>query len=389
MTRFLVLVLTAALVAGALSAAATATPFESRFLRASASDALPKTVAHSLTHESEALNTLFLSWSDDPSLVFNGALALSRHGDAARRVLTEYGFDPGFQDVLSRFGPDAVLPVVWFHDNTMPTLSARHWATQRYRNARGAIAGWWNEESTSNDARDDSVENDAVENDAADSKTDDVRGLTPYQRGLYAVAFLQEEGYGFLDQFMVDEHDGVHWLQGERLVAGVSDFFTGGLRDLERTIQGPDDVGPADIAWAGVDVVMMAGAVKWLRAGRAMRAGAVESRVAAGASGELRSSRALVPAGLRFGRLSRPAKLAAVGATAWVVVRHPDLINGLGANLARWLGWPVKLGQFVLWFSIALPFLWLSNLLWRWLIRPLLWMLLTVRRGSRRVDTKV
>ncbi|WP_457808787.1 hypothetical protein [Kushneria sp. EE4] len=375
MTRFIVLVLTAVLAAGALSAAATATPFESRFLRASASDALPDTVARSLGEESEALNTLFLAWADDQSLVYNGALALSRHGDTAREVLTEYGFEPGFQQILSRFGPDAVLPVAWFHDNEVPTLTARHWATQRYREARGAIAGWWSD--------------DEADSDATDSTTDEARGLTPYQRGLYGVAFLQAEGYGFLDQFVVDEQSQVHWLQGERLVAGVGDFFTGGLRDLERTVQGPETVGPADIAWAGVDVVMMAGAIKWLRAGRAMRAGALESRAAAGASGELRSSRALVPAGLRFTRLSRPAKLAAVGATTWIVVRHPSLIHGLGANLAQWLGWPVKLGQFLLWFAIALPFLWLINLAWRWLIRPLLWVLLTASRGSRRLDTKV
>ncbi|GHC26115.1 hypothetical protein GCM10010082_19000 [Kushneria pakistanensis] len=374
MTRFLVLVLTAVLAAGAFAAAATATPFESRFLRASAADALPDTVARTLNHESEALNTLFLAWADDQALVFNGALALARHGDTAREVLTEYGFEPGFQDILARFGPDAVLPVAWFHDNEVPTLTARHWATQRYREARDVVTGWWNDKGAQ---------------DVTSSDVDEQRGLTPYQRGLYAVAFLQEEGYGFLYQFVVDEHNRVHWLQGERLVAGVGDFFTGGLRDLERTVQGPATVGPADIAWAGVDVVMMAGAIKWLRASRMARAGVLESRAAAGASGELRSSRALVPAGLRFTRLSRPAKLAAVGATAWVVVRHPDLINGLGANLAHWLGWPVKLGQFVLWFAIALPLLWLINLVWRWLIRPLLWVLLTASRGSRRLDTKV
>lgn len=373
MTRFLVLVLTAVLVAGALSAAATATPFESRFLRASASDALPESVARTLDHESEALNTLFLAWADDQALVFNGALALARYGDTARRVLTEYGFDPGFQDVLSRYGPDAVLPVAWFHDNEVQSLAARHWATQRYREARDAVTGWWNDQDSDDTA----------------PGIEEQRGLTPYQRGLYAVAFLQQERYGFLDQFVVDEHGVVHWLQGERLVAGVGDFFTGGLRDLERTVQGPATVGPADIAWAGVDVVMMAGAIKWLRAGRAMQAGAVESRAAAGASGELRTGRALVPAGLRFTRLSRPAKLAAVGATAWVVVRHPDLINGLGANLAHWLGWPVKLGQFVLWLVIALPFLWLVNLVWRWLIRPLLWVAMTSGRVVERKITKV
>lgn len=374
MTRFFVLVLTAVLAAGALSAAATATPFESRFLRVSASDALPETVARSLNDESEAINTLFLSWSDDQALVFNGALALARHGDIARRMLTEYGFEPGFQQALSRFGPDVVLPVAWFHDNHMPSLSARHWATQRYREASGAIAGWWNDNPVGQD-------------DA--SGIDDQPGLTAHQRGLYAVAFVQQEGYGFLDQFVVDEQTQVHWLQGERLVSNVSDFFTGGLRDLERTVQGPATVGPADIAWAGVDVLFMASAVKALRVGRAARAAKLEGRTAAGASGELRSSRALVPAGLRFTRLSRPAKLAAVGATAWVVVRHPDLINGLGANLAHWLGWPVKLGQFVLWFVIALPLLWLGRQLWRWLIRPLLWMAMTSGRVIERKITKV
>lgn len=353
--RFLVVALSAALViAAVISATAAPTPYESRLLHLSAERALPEPVVRALRDESDRLNLLFIGWADDQALVFNGALALSRHDETARRMLLAYGAEPDFQRVLARYGPDALLPVAWFHDNEVRSLEVRHWAAERYRRTREAIGDWWRE----------------TEEAASDSPGIE---LTPWQRGRYAIAFLQADGYGFLDQFVVDEQGAIHWLQGERLAAGVSDFFTGGLRDLERRVQGGASVGPADLAWAGVDVLLMAGAVKALRAGRAVQAGTVQGRGGVAAGAELRSTRALAPAALRFTGLSRSARFAAVGATAWVVVQHPSLISGLGATLAHWLGWPVRLVQFLLWSVVLLPFFWFVGFVWRWLLRPLLW----------------
>ncbi|MFC0269466.1 hypothetical protein [Kushneria aurantia] len=368
--------LIALLAAAAITAAASATPYEPRLLRVAAADALPASVAQQLEDEPESISALFLSWADDPALVFNGALALQRHGDLARRVLGDYGFDPAFTAVLARYGPDAVLPVGYFHDNAMPSLSARHWAAQRYQGARDSLTGWWRPEP----APDSATAEAPLSNDAPSAASDT---LTPQQRGRYAIAFLQQGGYGFLDQFVVDERGAAHWLQGERLVTALGDFFTGGLRDLERIVQSDAGVRPADIAWAGVDVLMVAGAVRLLRAGRAVRLGAVEGRAVAGAGSELRASRAaLLPVGLRFAQLSRMAKVAAVGTTAWLVVRHPALISGLGANLAQWLGWPARLGQFLLWSLVLLPLLWLAGLLYRWFLRPMIWLLMFAGRRS-------
>lgn len=52
-----------------------------------------------------------------------------------------------------------------------------------------------------------------------------------------------------------------------------------------------------------------------------------------------RSAAALAPA----------AKVAIVSGMAVAVIRHPSLISGLGANLADWMGWPIWIGQFLLW----------------------------------------
>lgn len=348
---------TALAVAALITARAAPTAYESRLLHLSADQALPEAVMETLEGESDRLYLRLLGWAESPALLFNASLALSRHGETARRILLAYGAEPDFQQVLARYGPDALLPVAWFHDNEVASLALRHWASESYRHTRDAITGWWRDSE------------EAPAGDSADN------GLTPYQRGLYAIAFLQEGGYGFLDQFVVDEKGAIHWLQGERLAAGVSEFFTGGVRDLERRVQVGGPVGPADLAWAGVDVLLMAGAVKALRAGRAVQTGALQGRGGVAAGAELRSTRALVPAALRFNGLSRSARFAAVGATAWVVVQHPSLISGLGATLAHWLGWPVRLSQFLLWSVVLLPFFWLVALVWRWLVRPLLWCL--------------
>jgi hypothetical protein len=62
------------------------------------------------------------------------------------------------------------------------------------------------------------------------------------------------------------------------------------------------------------------------------------------------------------------------------VVRHPSLVSALGANLSKWLGWPVWLGQFLIWLIVLLPVLIIARFFYRWLFIPLLWLLLPLIR---------
>lgn len=340
----------AILVAGILTTVASHEPFESKLVRLEAQRALP-TLEASLEQASPELNALFLSYADDQALWMSASLAILRHGDRARDVLVEYGLLPDFQRVLVRYGADAILPISYFRSHNVATLRAQHWVGERYQQ----LSRWWSDEEG-----------------GADS------AFTPYRRGQMGIALLDASGHALLNQFVVSEQGEIEWLQGERVVAGVGDFFTSGLRDLESQWRRGDAIGAADLGWAGVDLLVMASTVKVLRAGRAARtarAGSVEAQGARAGLGQ-----GVVATSGRFATLPRMAKIAAVAGTAYVVVRHPSLVSALGANLSNWLGWPVWLGQFLIWLVVLLPMLIIARFVYRWLLTPLLWLLVRLMR---------
>lgn len=344
------LVVTAIILAGFASALASHEPFESKLVRLEAQRALP-TLETSLQRETPEVNALFLTYADDQALWMSAALAIWQHGDVARDVLVEYGLLPDFQQVLVRFGADAVLPIHFFHSHDVATLRAQHWIGERYQQ----FSRLWDE--------------DEAEADSA---------FTPYRRGQMGIALLDANGHALLNQFVVSEQGEVEWLQGERVVAGLGDFFTSGLRDLESQWRRGDEIDAADLGWAGVDLLVMASTVKVLRAGKAARTARLGSVEAQGARAGLRQG-ALVTGG-RFASLPRMAKVTAVVGTAYVVVRHPSLVSALGANLSRWLGWPTWFGQFLIWLVVLLPFLLVARFAYRWLLTPLLWVLVPLAR---------
>ncbi|MGO3666813.1 MAG: hypothetical protein ACTJFQ_00835 [Vreelandella alkaliphila] len=57
----------------------------------------------------------------------------------------------------------------------------------------------------------------------------------------------------------MDSDGDVHWLQSERIVAGLSDFFTStsGIRSLENLWRRDEAIGAADLGWVGVDLLLM------------------------------------------------------------------------------------------------------------------------------------
>ena len=345
-----VIVAAAMLVAGILTAVASHEPFEAKLVRLEAERALPA-LEPTLQGETPELNALFLSYADDQALWMSASLAMLRHGDLARSVLLEYGLSPRFQQVLVRFGADSVLPISYFSRHDVATLRARHWIGERYQQ----LSRWWSDEEG-----------------GAES------AFTPYRRGLMGIALLEANGHALLNQFVVSEQGDVEWLQGERVIAGVGDFFTSGLRDLESQWRRGEAIGAADLGWAGVDLLVMASTVKVLRAGRAARAARVGSVEAQGARVGLRQG--VVAASGRFATLPRMAKVAAVASTAYVVVRHPSLVSALGANVSTWLGWPVWLGQFLIWLVVLLPLLIVARFAYRWLLTPLLWLCVPLLR---------
>ncbi|MCH4810134.1 hypothetical protein [Vreelandella neptunia] len=354
------IVATTILVAGVLAAMASHEPFESQLVRLETQRALPSLEA-SLQQETPELNALFLSYANDQALWMSASLAMLRHGDIARDVLVEYGLLLDFQQVLVRYGADAVLPISYFRSHDVATLRAQHWVGERYQQ----FNRWWSDE----------------EGEAG-------LAFTPYRRGQMGIALLDANGHALLNQFVVSEQGDVEWLQGERLVAGLGDFFTSGLRDLESQWRRGDDIGAADLGWAGVDLLVMASTVKVLRAGRAARAAQVGSVEAQGTRVGLRQG-ALMSGGGRFAALPRMAKVAAVAGTAYVVVRHPSLVSALGANLSAWLGWPVWFGQFLIWLIVLLPVLFIARFIYRWLLTPILWLLVPLMRVCFRAANRL
>ncbi|WP_339884389.1 hypothetical protein [Vreelandella maris] len=345
-----IIVLTAIVIAGLAASVASHESFESKLVRLEAQRALP-TLEASLQQEALEINALFLHYASDQALWMSASLAMLRHGDVAREVLKEYGLSPQFQEVLTRFGADAVLPISYFRTHDVATLRAQHWVGERYQQ----VSRWWSDEEVATNEE-----------------------LTPFRRGQMGIALLEENGHALLNQFVVSEQGEVEWLQSERVVAGVGDFFTSGLRDLESQWRQGDAIGAADLGWAGVDLLVMASTVKVLRAGRAARAARVGSIEAQGARTGLRQG--VLATSSRFATLPRMAKVAAVAGTAYVVVRHPSLVSALGANLSTWLGWPVWFGQFLIWLIVLLPILFIARFVYHWLLTPLLWLLVPVIR---------
>ncbi|WP_338035578.1 hypothetical protein [Billgrantia antri] len=347
-----VMVLVAVVVAGIVTTAASHEPYEARLVRMEVQRTLPD-LAPMLREEPPELSALFLGFASDPALWMSASLAMMRHGDIARRTLLDYGSSPAFQKVLVRYGADAVLPVSYFRDHDVATLRARHWLGERYRQA----SGWWGDEA------------------GAEPET---VALTPHRRGQMGIALLETHGHGLLNQFVVGDEGRVEWLQGERVVAGLGDFFTRGLRDLEGQWRRGEAIGASDLGWAGLDLLVMASTVKVLKAGRVARGARVGGLEAQGARSGMRQ---VVAGGGRFAALPRMAKVAAVAGTAYVLVRHPSLISALGATLAERLGWPTWLGQFLLWLIVLLPVFVAARLAHRWLLAPLLWLLTPLMRS--------
>jgi hypothetical protein len=347
-----------------LGATAGNEPFMPRLVRLEAAAALPE-MAHRLADETVAVNAVLLEYADEPALRLNAHLALLRHPEMSRLVLPLFGGEPEFRAALGRYGPAVLPPIVYFMTHEVRSVDFMRAAGAALSEAKAAalrILG-----IADDDARDAPLAS-ALED------------LAPVERGWYAIAFINEEGHDFLGQFVVGGGGTVEWVQTERISEAATAFFTSGIRTLETRYRLDEAPSPSDYLWAGVDVALVAGAVKVLRAGRA--AAGAETVAGASARASL-AARTVVRAGrgaLRAGRYGVPL------AVAYAVVRHPSLISGLAAQAANILGWPVPLVQGAAWFLVLMPVLLVGRWVLRGALRPCAVVLGAAARGAARLE---
>jgi len=303
--------------------------FEEKLINLSLKDTLGSD-ADGVLSESPELQALFLDYSGatiTTELVLKSRIAISKYGEEARSVLKEYGGEPEFKEILTRYGEN-VVPVIQYFVQNDPFLT-------RF------IPGF---------------------------------KRAGIERGWYAVQHIQRQGHDFMGQFEIDVNKKAHWIQTKRVLTAVTDFFTSGVRTIETKYVLDEEIKKADIFWVGVDATVVLSTVKALRALKSARAGNVVRTGTVGenvgkelsltARSKMFTSR-LIPKGF-FGRTILKGG-AAVG-LVYVIGKHPSLLNSLFAYVAEKLGLNKFLVQVICWAILVFV---LSAML-----APILWVVL-------------
>ncbi|WP_166264672.1 hypothetical protein [Marinobacter caseinilyticus] len=342
----------ALILATVFSLIARPVPIEQKLIKIHASDVLDGFPG--IEDEPVEVQAILLDLADDPLLVLKAQAAFIRYPDMARNQFRLYGTEPEFQDILRQYGENILPPIHHFISQPIHSIELMNQAAQRYQ----AVKRYFNGTQASD------VPNSAPDNEAQNRR----RTLSPEERGWFAVNFIHSEGHDFLGQFIVDDQGDTQWIVTERVLEGVNQFFTSGIRGLETNYRAGEELTLGDFGWASVDVLMFASAVKVLGVGRAAAA------TTKGASRGTRSA-ALAVRVSQSGRLvlnsARYAKWPLIIGAGYLVVSHPSLISDLFAGLAEVLDYPVLAVQIVGWFLLLLPALYLGRWL-LWLLSPLL-----------------
>ncbi|MGB5833915.1 MAG: hypothetical protein WBG92_18275 [Thiohalocapsa sp.] len=330
-----------------LAASASALSYQDQLLGVAVRQSFGDAAAQ-IAPERPEIQALLLDYADDEPLMLKARSALLRYPDRARRLLPIYGAASDFQDVLSRYGEAVVLPIAYFIENDLTSLELRHALHERWRELQEMAS--------------------PLIQDRPATVGGPAQALTRELQGWYAINFLREDGYDFLGQFTITPDGSVHWLQTERFLEGLSGFFLGAIRDLETKWQQEEEIVGSDLAWAALDVALIATTAKLVRGVRVAKAVApgVNGTKAEGFSGRVALFGSNVLA--RSGRLGvAVARYGAVPAAVYLMIRYPSLINATLAELASWLGAPPRLVQFLFWLAA----LWVALRLALLLLRPL------------------
>ena len=348
-------------------------PIEERLVRIQAGATLSE--IEGIESEPVEVQAVLLEYTDDKVLLLKARAALLKYPEFAREIFPLYGTEPEFRSILLAHGESILPPIHYFLHNEIRSVAWMHYAGQRFQEAKASAMNYW--------GSDDREPNDA----AAPGKRQQAESeaLTPEQRGWYAVNFIRQEGYDFLGQFVVDAEGNTRWIQTERLLEGANGFFASGVRAFETKVQTGEDLSPADAGWVAVDALVLVGAVKFLRMGRAAaqstKSAGVAGRSAAYTSRLARAGRV----GLTVGRYSKWPAAVALG---YLVVTHPGIINDVLAGVAEVFGIPTWFAQVLGWTLLLLPLFYILSWIVGLLIHPTILLLRGLIRSLAWVDRR-
>ena len=340
-SRFIIFAL-AALLAIVIGLTSNVVPLEQKLIRIHVIERLSE--FPNIENESIELQAVLADIAHDPLLVLKFKAAMLRYPSMARELLPIYGSSFEFQEILREYG-ESVLPAIhYFVSNPVGSIEWMSKAGKRYESIKSWFVNSENEHP-------------------ADEPTPKLaESLTPIDRGWHAIQYIRAEGHNFMGQFVVNPEGQVEWIVTERVMEGLTQFFSSGIRQLETRYKMDEQIKASDIGWASLDILVFASAAKVLRVSRNV---AVSTQTA---SGGVRSA-ALTARVISGGRLvlngARYAKLPLLLGGAYLVITHPSLINDFLAEVAGLIGLPAFVVQFLGWFLLLIPAL--------FLIRSLLW----------------
>ncbi|MBM7454895.1 hypothetical protein HNR62_000730 [Oceanisphaera litoralis] len=338
----------ALLLATVFSVGSRPVPIEQRLIQIQAGDMLQGFPG--IEQEPVGVQAVLLDLADEPLLLVKAQAAFMRYPAMARRVFSTYGGEPEFQQILLRYGETVLPPIHHFMTRPIHTIELLNQADQGYRAIKQYFTGTPKSANTPSET------------------PDRYQTLSPEERGWYAVHFIRSEGHDFLGQFMVSDQGETRWIVTERMLEGLNQFFTSGIRGLETRYRAGETLTAGDIGWASVDVLVLTSAVKVLRMGRA-------TAVSTQGAGRATRSAALAARASQGGRMvltsARYAKWPLVVGAGYLVISHPSLVSDLLAGVADVLGLPVLAVQLAGWLLLLIPVLYLGSWL-LWLVGPLL-----------------
>ncbi|MGM0767257.1 MAG: PspC domain-containing protein [Pseudomonadota bacterium] len=335
-----------------ISAVSRPMPVEERLISIQARELMPGFDA--IGEQPVEVQAAIVDLGDDPLLVLKAQAAMLAYPEMARTILPLYAAEPEFREVLRRYGEHALPPIDYFLGESVSSLEWMNKVNRQYQRARSFLADLGGEEGS---------DQSGAKSEAQPEQRLTGASLTPEERGWYAVNFIKEEGHDFLGQFVVDAQGDTQWIQTERVLEGITRFFTSGVRQLETNYRTGEVITLSDIGWASVDVLVFTSAVKLLRAGR----GAATATRGANLSTRSAALAARITAG---GRLilssTRYAKWPVIIGAGYLVLRHPGIISDVFAGIAEVVGVPPLAIQVVGWLLILAPILYLTS----WLLIP-------------------
>ncbi|MCM0612942.1 hypothetical protein KFJ24_10715 [Marinobacter sediminum] len=337
----------ALILATVFSVFARPVPIEHKLIQIQAGDMLEDFPG--IEQEPVGIQAILLDMADDPLLLLKAQAAFIRYPDMARKVFSLYGTEPEFQEILRRYGEMILPPIHHFLTRPIGTIELMNQTAQRYQAIKQFFSGNEDNGNTANGA------------------PGQYQELSPEERGWYAVNFIESEGHDFLGQFIVDAQGETQWIVTERMLEGLNQFFTSGIRGLETSYRSGEELTAGDIGWASVDVLVFASAVKVLRVGRAA---AVTTRNASRGTRSAAFAARVSQGGRMVLNSARYAKWPVVIGAGYLVITHPSLISDVFAGIADVLGYPVLAVQFAGWFLLLVPVIYLSSWL-IWLLGPL------------------